>query len=114
MRFTQIMKIKCADQAKLVALARAWDENQAQMDVMGFIGSRLLAERNNPGNMLLVAEFAPVDGTRTAAEEAALNNSREETERWAAALLEVIEGEPEFIDYDEIYRTGITGNLRTG
>ena len=114
MRFTQMIKVKCADQAKLLELARAWDENQAQMDVMGFIGCRLLAERDNPGNMILLAEFAPVDGTHTAAEEAALNNEREETQRWAAALVAVTEGEPEFIDYDELYRTGITGNLRTG
>ncbi len=114
MRFTQIIRVKCADQGKLVALARAWDENQAQMDVMGFIGCRLLAERGNPGNMLLLADFAPVDSARSAAEEAALNNGREETERWAALLFAAVEGEPEFIDYDELYRTGITGNLRTG
>ena len=114
MRFTQIMKVRCADEEKLLALARSWDENQAKMDVMGFIGSRVLAQRNSPGTFLVMAEFAEVDGTRTAAEEAALNNGREETERWAAALRAVIDGEPEFIDYDELYYTGVTGNLRRG
>jgi hypothetical protein len=28
-------------------------------------------------------------------------------------LLDAIDGEPEYSNYDELYRTGISGNLRT-
>ena len=114
MRFTQGIRFKCADADVLVKLLKQYDDNQASMDVMGFIGARMLAERDNPGNFLLLAEFAEVDGTRSAAEEAELNNHREETERWNVAFRATVDGEPEFIHYDEVYRTGITGNLRTG
>ena len=43
-----------------------------------------------------------------------LNNDRNETTGWYDTLLATIDGEPEFSNYDEIYWTGITGNLRTG
>ena len=39
------------------------------------------------------------------AEEAARNNARPETREWAARLLELINGEPEYHHYDDIYRT---------
>lgn len=59
-------------------------------------------------------QLAEVDGELTAAEEAERNNQRTETERWARNLRVMVHGEPEWIDYDELYRTGITGDLRTG
>jgi len=43
---------------------------------------------------------------RSAAEEAMRNNEREQTQLWARMLAEIIEGEPEYHHYDEIYRTG--------
>lgn len=113
-RFTQTIRFKCADPNALVELLRQYDSNQASMDVMGFIGTRLLCDRNNSGHYVIVAEFAEVDGELTAAEEAMLNNERGETTGWYENLMKVISGEPEFNDYDEIYWTGITGNLRTG
>jgi hypothetical protein len=61
-----------------------------------------------------LADFAEVDGELTAADEAARNNQREETERWATKLRSMVESEPEWIHFDELYRTGITGDLRTG
>ena len=73
-----------------------------------------LADRDHPGHYLILAEFAEVDETRTPAEEAEANNQREETERWAQRLRELVDGEPEWVHYDEWYRTGITGNIRTG
>ena len=44
-----------------------------------------------------------------AAEEAERNNDRPETREWARKLLEVIEDEPEYHHFDEIYRTDPTG-----
>ena len=99
---------------RLVELLAEWDEGQATTDVMGYIGTRLLADRDDPGHYLILAEFAEVDGDLTSAEEAERNNQREETERWAAKLRALVEGEPEWIHFDELYRTGFTGDLRTG
>jgi hypothetical protein len=41
----------------------------------------------------------------SAAEEALRNNERPETQAFAARLREVIDGEPEYRHYDELYRT---------
>jgi hypothetical protein len=80
---------------------------------MGYIGTRLFADRDQPGHFMILAEFAEVDGEVTAADEAERNNQREETEAWAARLRSLVDGEPQWIHFDELYRTGITGNLRT-
>ncbi len=55
-----------------------------------------------------------VDGDLTPAEKAERNNQREATELWVAKLRDLAEAEPEWIHFDEFYRTGLTGNLRTG
>ncbi len=114
MKFTQGINIRCTDPEALAELLAEWDEGQSATDVMGYIGTRLLADRDDPGRYWILAEFAEVDGDLTPAEEAERNNQREETKRWAAKLRSLVDGEPEWIHFDELYRTGITGNLRTG
>jgi hypothetical protein len=114
MRFAQGIKVRCADGEALASLIRDWDAHQAGLEVMGYIGTRLLADRDDPGAYVILAEFAEVDGDLTPAEEAELNNRREETEQWARRLRDLVGEEPEWSHYDELYRTGITGNLRTG
>ena len=114
MRFEQGISVRCSDPDALVLLLAEWDAGQATSDVMGYIGTRLLADRDEPGSYLILAEFAEVDGDLTPAEEAERNNQREETARWAEKLRSLISGEPIWTHYDELYRTGITGNLRTG
>jgi hypothetical protein len=114
MKFEQAMTFRCDDPDALVGLVREWDEGQATTDVMGYIGTRLLANRDDPGSYMILAEFAEVDGDLTPAEEAERNNRREETQRWVDKLRALIGGEPEWTHFDELYRTGITGNLRTG
>lgn len=114
MRFTQGIRVRCQDAEALVRLLAEWDRAQAATDVMGYIGTRLLADRDEEGVFVIMADFAEVDGDLTPADEAERNNQREETERWAQSLRELIGGEPEWSHYDELYRTGITGNLRTG
>jgi hypothetical protein len=114
MRFTQGIRVRCAEPDSLLELLAEWDMGQSQSEVMGYIGVRLLADRDQPGHFMIMAEFAEVDGDLSAAEEAELNNQRKETERWAEKLGTMVEGEPEWIHFDEMYRTGITGNIRTG
>lgn len=114
MRFTQAIRCKCADPDALVKLMKEYDNHQASLDVMGFIGAKLLKDRDNPGQYFVIAEFAEVDGQLTAAQEAERNNHRNETEGWYRKFRETIDEEPEWLNFDELYRTGITGNLRTG
>ena len=114
MRFNQGIAVRCADADALVRLLAEWDQVQSMTDVMGYIGTRLLADREKPDHYLILAEFAEVDGDLSAADEAERNNQRLETEQWVTKLRSLVEGEPEWIHFDELYRTGITGNLRTG
>jgi hypothetical protein len=114
MRFAQMINVRCDDPDALVALLAEWDQGQASADIMGYIGTRLLANRDESDCYVIIAEFAEVDGDLSPAEEAERNNQREETERWAQKLRQLIEHEPEWVHFDELYRTGLTGNLRTG
>jgi len=104
--FTQTIKVQTKDPGALIELMTAWDHDQAQFDIMGYMGTHLLCDRENPGHYLIVAEFGVIDPDVSAAEEALKNNDRPETKAWAARLLELIDGEPEYHHYDEIYRTG--------
>jgi hypothetical protein len=114
MNFAQGIRVTCSDPDGLVQLLAEWDAGQATSDIMGYIGTRLLADRDEPGCYVILAEFAEVDGDLTPAEEAERNNRRDETERWAQKLRLLVESEPVWTHYDELYRTGITGNLHTG
>jgi hypothetical protein len=103
--YAQTITFRAHDADALVALLTEWDANQAKADVMGYIGAHLLADRETPGRFVIVAEFAAVDPEVPAADEAARNNERPETQEWARKLLEHVEGEPEYRQFDELYRT---------
>ena len=104
--FSQTITVHCDDPAILLEMLEQWDREQAMADIMGYMGTRLLADREIPGRYVFVADFGIVDPDVSAAEEAKRNNDRPETQKWADRLRAVIEGEPEFHDYDELYRTG--------
>jgi hypothetical protein len=103
--FTQTMTVRCDDAEQLVEMAMAWDEQQANADIMGYMGMRLLADREEPGRYVMLAEFGVIDPDVSAAEEALRNNERPETQASAERLRAIVTGEVEFHDYDEIYRT---------
>jgi hypothetical protein len=104
--FTQMITIRCKDPERLVELARGWDQMQAESDIMGYMGLHVLADREEADRYLLVAEFGVIDPDVSAAEEATRNDERPVTQEWLEKLLAIIEGEPAFHNYDEIYRTG--------
>ena len=106
LNFCQTIEIRTDRVEELLALGEEWDEMAATSDVMGYIGTQLFADRSDPGRFIIVAEFAVVEPGVSAAEEAAKNNDREVTQRWAARLRELSSGDPIYHDYDEIYRTG--------
>ena len=106
--FTQSISVKCSDPAKveqLIELLREWDRNQAQADIMGYMGLRLLADRENPDEYLIVADFGVVDPDVSAADEAARNNERPETQATAAKMRAVLDEDAIFHDYDWEYLT---------
>lgn len=106
MNFSQIISVRSDQPDAIVQLLADWDRAQAETEVMGYIGTHVLADRDDPGHYLIIAEFAAVDPDVSAAEEAARNNERPETQASARKLREVIEGEPAYGNYDELYRTG--------
>jgi hypothetical protein len=103
--FSQTIAVRSADPAPIIALLEQWDREQAATDIMGYMGVRLLADRENPGRYLIVADFGVVDPDVPAADEAARNNERPETQAWAARLRALVDGEPEYHHFDELYRT---------
>ncbi|MFI5053226.1 MAG: hypothetical protein ACHQDE_02600 [Acidimicrobiia bacterium] len=103
--FSQTIAFRCDDPETLVEMLAQWDLDQATTDIMGYMGTRLLADRENPGHYLIIADFGVIDPDVSAADEASRNNERPETQAWAARMREVIDGEPQYRNYDELYRT---------
>ena len=103
--FSQTITVRCEDPAPIIGMLAEWDLNQAMSDIMGYMGTRVLADREKLGQYVIIADFGVVDPNVSAADEAARNNARPETRAWAARLLEVADGEPEYHHFDEIYRT---------
>jgi hypothetical protein len=103
--FSQTITFRSDHPETLIALAREWDALQASQDVMGFMESRILADRDDPGRYVMIADFGVVDPDVTAAQEAFLNNERAQTQEFAERFRELAIGEPEWHHYDEIYRT---------
>jgi hypothetical protein len=69
------------------------------------MGLRVLADREHPGEYLILADFGVVDPEVSAADEAARNNGRPETQETAARLRALLDADPEYRHYDWIYQT---------
>ena len=76
MKFAQGIRVRCQDPEALQRLLAEWDQGQASTEVMGYIGTRLLADRDDPECYLILAEFAEVDGDLSAAAEAERDHRR--------------------------------------
>ena len=106
--FTQTIAVRCTDPerfAKLVEILRQWDRDQADADIMGYMGLRIMSDRDDPGRYLIVADFGVVDPDVSAADEAARNNRRPETQATAAAMRSVLDEDPIYRHYDWEYLT---------
>jgi hypothetical protein len=99
------MTVRCNDLAKLLEVCEAWDAQQANADIMGYMGGRVLADRRDPGRYVIIADFAIVDPEVSAVEEAVRNNDRPETQASTVRLREILDDDIQFDDYDEVYRT---------
>jgi len=92
---------------RVVDMITEWDELQSTLDVMGYTGTHVLVDRDDPRHVLIVAEFASVEPGVSAFEEAQKNNDRPETNDWARRLRELLDDEPEWSHFDEHYRTDL-------
>jgi hypothetical protein len=105
LNFAHMIFVRSDDRRALVELLEQWDVQQADADIMGYMGVRLLADREYPGEYIIAADFGVIDPDVSAADEAARNDERPETKAWAARLRAVIEADPRHHNYDEVYRT---------
>ena len=105
LNFSQTIRVRSDNPEILIEMLEEWDLGQATSDITGYMGTRLLADREHPGHYMFIADFGIIDPDVPAVEEASRNNERPETQAFAAHLREVIEGEPEYRHYDELYRT---------
>ena len=74
---------------------------------MGYMGTRVLADREHLGHYVIIADFGVVDPDVSAADEAARNNERPETQAMGAAVTELLDGPAEYRNFDELYRTDV-------
>jgi hypothetical protein len=103
--FTQTITLHCTDPKRLVEVIAEWDAERARGELTGYMGSRILADREHLGQYVCIVDFGVIDPDVSAAQEAALNNERPETKATAAAVAALCEGEPVYHHYDEVYRT---------
>ena len=103
--FVQTISFRSDQLDRLLELGAQWDRQQASGDIMGYVGMRVLADRDDPGRYILVAEFGMVDPEVSAFEEAQKNNDRPETQASARLLMDLANSEIEWHHYDEVYRT---------
>ena len=103
--FSQTITLQCPEPAKLIELIAQWDLDQATTDITGYMGTRVLADREHLGRYMVIADFGVIDPDVSAADEACRNNERPETKAMGAAVAQIIEGAPEFHNFDEVYRT---------
>jgi hypothetical protein len=103
--FTQVISVRCSEPDKLIEVLQQWDRDQSQADIMGYMGLRLLADRDHPGEYLIMADFGVGDPDVSAADEAARNNERPETQETARRLRALLDEDPVYRHYDWLYRT---------
>jgi hypothetical protein len=103
--FTQTVTFRSDHPEELVALAQEWDEYQADQEIEGYTGVRLLSDRDEPGRYLMIADFGVIDPDLNSAQEAFIHNERAQTEAFADRFRAFTNGEEEWHHYDEIYST---------
>ena len=103
--FSQMISLRTDHPDEIIKLIEEWDDMQSQLDVMGYSGTHILSDRDDPRHYIIVAEFHSIEPGVSAYEEAQKNNDRPETNEWARRMRELIDGEPEWTHFDELYRT---------
>ena len=98
--FAQVIRFTLKPDAwdRLRELDERWQREQAPI-APGFKGSYILREQDSPNGCIMVVLFE----NRELAQQ---NSERPETNQWYRWLLEMTEGEPEFIG-TEVFRSSL-------
>jgi quinol monooxygenase YgiN len=98
MAFTQTMTVQADSAESLAQLMEGWHRDQNGL-APGYLGSRLLADKDRAGTYVIEVDFSSED-------EARKNNERAETQAWADKLKGAAQGEPQYHNFDVAYRSG--------
>ncbi len=95
--FAQLIRFRTKPDAwdRLRALDERWQREQAPV-APGFKGSYMLREKDSPNGCIQVVLF---ENEQLAQQ----NSNRPETNQYYGEMLQLIEGEPEFIDTEVVY-----------
>jgi quinol monooxygenase YgiN len=97
MSFTQMMTVRTDDADRLQSLIAGWHDEQ-HGTAPGYRGARILSDREQPDRWLIEVDFS-------SREEAERNNERPETAAWAQDLRDLVEGAPDYHDYEVTFTT---------
>jgi quinol monooxygenase YgiN len=97
MSFTQIITVEVSDEQALRDHIANWDREQSG-EAPGYVGSRVLADQDQPGSFLIEVDF-------TSQEEAQRNNDRPETQQWAEQLRSLVDGDPSYRNLRRVFAT---------
>jgi quinol monooxygenase YgiN len=95
MKFVQTIAYTSSQEDALRALADDWDRENTG-DAPGFIGTKVLKDRDRENAYLVIAEFESY-------EQAMENSARPETDAMAKKMAELVDGPPVFTNYDVIH-----------
>jgi antibiotic biosynthesis monooxygenase (ABM) superfamily enzyme len=94
MKFIQTIAFTSTQEDALRALGESWDD-QNTGDAPGYIGSKILKDRDRENSYLVIAEFETY-------EQAMENSARPETDAMAQKMAALVDGAPTFTNYDVI------------
>jgi heme-degrading monooxygenase HmoA len=95
--FVQLIrcKVKPDGWPKLEEISRRWEREQAPI-APGFRGEYVLREKGDPNRCIVVVLFDNEELARQ-------NSNRPETDAFYREWAQHVEGEPEFVDAEEVY-----------
>ena len=89
--FKQLIEVKTSDADALVAHVNGYDSSSA----VGLESAAIYKDGSRSDTYVIEALF-------TSREEAEKNNGRDETDRWAARLRELVEEEPSYRNLEQV------------
>jgi quinol monooxygenase YgiN len=92
--FIQTISFSSSRMDELQKVMQEWDEQQTE-PAPGFVGTRVLKDRDTEGRFMVIAEFENYD-------MAMQNSARPETDAFAKRMAELCDGPPSFGNYDLI------------
>jgi quinol monooxygenase YgiN len=95
--FTQVIEITADTPDAVWDHVAAWHDQQAG-SAPGYVGARVLEDRDRPGTYLIEVDF-------TSQEEAKRNSARPESSAWAERLATIARSGPEYRNLDQICTT---------